>query len=218
MTDREMVYWAVDHPVYMVDYFTSAVTLEYLELLWEEFQIPGDVELVVPGPIDLPSRPPLDHITLLAEFFRAGLRLPFHSFLRRVLQRLNVAPMQLNANAYQSFISCFVLWAKYFCVKLPFSVFHNLYQMKTAPSSTGSYYFQGHQRTFVAGCPDSDELQTPAVLCDEQMVVWSAKLHSGAIQEVGPPHIQKGLCVDKGATHEVFKLGKDREAPRKGGP
>ncbi|GMN40086.1 hypothetical protein TIFTF001_009310 [Ficus carica] len=42
-------------PVYTMDYFTSAVTPEYLESLWEEFEIPSDVELVVPGPNDLAS-------------------------------------------------------------------------------------------------------------------------------------------------------------------
>ncbi|GMN66343.1 hypothetical protein TIFTF001_035413 [Ficus carica] len=73
---------------------------------------PGDVELVMPGPNDLPSRPPLGHVTLSAEFFQANLRLPFHPFLRRAFRRLSVAPMQLNANAYRILISCFVHWAK----------------------------------------------------------------------------------------------------------
>ncbi|GMN57043.1 hypothetical protein TIFTF001_026140 [Ficus carica] len=122
MTDREMVYWAGGHPVYMVDYFTSAVTPEYLELLYGSL---------------------VDQVILL-------LRSPE-----------NV------------------------CCWLP-----RLGQ----------------------------ELQALVVLCNGQMVVWSAKLHSGAIQEVGPPHIQNGLCVDKEAIHEVFKSGKDRKAPREGGP
>ncbi|GMN23734.1 hypothetical protein TIFTF001_051326 [Ficus carica] len=70
-----------DCSVYTVDYFTSAVNHEYLESLREEFQIVGYVEMVVPGPNDLPSRPPPGYVTLSAEFFRAGLRLPFHPFL-----------------------------------------------------------------------------------------------------------------------------------------
>ena len=141
----------------MVDYFTSAVTLEYLESMWEEFQISADVELIMPGLIDLPSRSPTGHIPLSAEFFRAGRCLPFHPFIRRVIQRLNVATLQLKANAYQILISFFVFWAKYFYVELSFSVFQNLYQMKTVPSLTGSYYFQGYQGTFLAGYPDSNK-------------------------------------------------------------
>ena len=156
MAVMEMVDRAGGRPVYMVDYFTSAITPEYLESLLEEFQIPGNVELVVPGSNNLPSRPPPGHVTLLVEFFRAGLRLPFHPFLRRALQRLNIAPVQLNANAYHILISYFVLWAKYFYAELPFNVLQSLYRMKTTFSLTGSYYFQGWQGTFIVGYPDSD--------------------------------------------------------------
>ncbi|GMN63822.1 hypothetical protein TIFTF001_032882 [Ficus carica] len=148
---------ARDRPVYSVDYFTSAVTPSYLAALREEFEILNIIELVVPGPNDLPSRPPPSHITLSAEFFRAELCLPFHSYLRRALTRLNVAPMQLNANAYCILISCFVLWSKNFDAKLPFRAFQILYRIKSAPASSGSYYFQGYQGTFVTGCLDSDK-------------------------------------------------------------
>ena len=69
MADMEMVDRAGGRPVYTMDYFTSAITPEYLESLPEEFQIPGNVELVVPGSNNLPSRPPHGHVTLLVEFF-----------------------------------------------------------------------------------------------------------------------------------------------------
>ena len=71
-----------DRPVYSVDYFVPADTFTYLAALREEFEIPGEVELILPGPNDLPSRPPPGCVTLSAEFFRAVLRLPFHPFLR----------------------------------------------------------------------------------------------------------------------------------------
>ena len=65
----EMVDQASDCPVYSMDYFTWAVTPRYLATLREEFQIPSDVDLVVPGESDLPSRPPPGYITLSAEYF-----------------------------------------------------------------------------------------------------------------------------------------------------
>ena len=52
----EMVDRAGGYLLNMMDYFTSAVTPEYLESMWEEFQILGDVELVVLGLND-PSWP-----------------------------------------------------------------------------------------------------------------------------------------------------------------
>ncbi|GMN66519.1 hypothetical protein TIFTF001_035583 [Ficus carica] len=155
--DAEMVELAGDRPVYTADYYTSAVTLRYLAALHQEFSIPDDVDLVVPGPNDLPSRPPSGHIALSAEYFRAGLRLPFHPFLRRALTSLNVAPAQLNANAYRVQVGCYILWAAKFSETLPLFAFHNLYRMKTVPSSKGFYYFQGFKGTFITGCPDSDK-------------------------------------------------------------
>ena len=59
----EMVDRVGGRPVYMVDYFTSTVTPKYLESLQKEFQILGDVELVVLGPNNLPSLPPSSHIS-----------------------------------------------------------------------------------------------------------------------------------------------------------
>ncbi|GMN69542.1 hypothetical protein TIFTF001_038591 [Ficus carica] len=155
--DAEMVELAGDRPVYTADYYTSAVTPRYLAALRREFSIPDEVDLVVPGPNDLPSRPPSGHIALSAEYFRAGLRLPFHPFLRRALTSFNVSPAQLNANAYRILISCYVLWAAKFSETLPLFAFQNLYRMKTAPSSKGFYYFQGFKGTFITGCPDSDK-------------------------------------------------------------
>ena len=69
MMDMEMVDSAGRCPIYTVDYFSSTVTPEYLELLQEEFQILGDVELVVPGSNGLPSHPPPGQVTLSAKFF-----------------------------------------------------------------------------------------------------------------------------------------------------
>ncbi|GMN58480.1 hypothetical protein TIFTF001_027573 [Ficus carica] len=152
-----MVELAGGHPVYSVDYFTSAVTSRYLAALRREFQIPTEVELRVPGENDLPSQPSLGYITLSVEYFRAGLRLPFHPFLRLTLTQLNVAPAQLNANAFRILISCFILWAKNYIAELPFGAFQNLYRMKSAPSSTGLYYFQGFKGTFITKCSNSDK-------------------------------------------------------------
>lgn len=52
MSDEEMVAWVGDCPIYMVDYFTITVTPKYLVLSREEFQIPDDINLVVPSSDD----------------------------------------------------------------------------------------------------------------------------------------------------------------------
>lgn len=81
----------------------------------------------------------------------------FHPFLRRALTRLNVTPAQLNENAYQILVGCYILWVKNFAAELPFRAFQNIYRMKKAPSAKGFYYFQGLKGTFITECPDSDK-------------------------------------------------------------
>ncbi|GMN47271.1 hypothetical protein TIFTF001_016450 [Ficus carica] len=53
--------------------------------------------------------------------------------------------------------------------------------MKIAPSSTGFYYFQGYQGTFITSCPDSDKSYKHLWFFARrgggaQMVVWSVGL------------------------------------------
>ena len=46
---------------------------------------------------------------------------------------------------------------KNFTEELSFRAFQNLYRMKTALASSGSYYFQGYQGTFITSYPDFDQ-------------------------------------------------------------
>ncbi|GMN30326.1 hypothetical protein TIFTF001_044470 [Ficus carica] len=55
MADWDMMDKAGYRTVYSMDYFTSAVTTSYLVSHREEFVIPNSIDLVVPGPNDLPS-------------------------------------------------------------------------------------------------------------------------------------------------------------------
>ncbi|GMN60007.1 hypothetical protein TIFTF001_029094 [Ficus carica] len=190
--DAEMVELAGDRPVYTADYYTSAITLRYLAALRQEFSIPDDVDLVVPGPNDLPSRPPSGHIALSAEYFRAGLRLPFHPFLRRALTSFNVSPAQLNANAYRILVGCYVLWAVKFSETLPLFAFQNLYRMKTAPSSKGFYYFQGFKGTFITGCPDSDK---------QFKHLW---FYAEELQELSDPERSQHKLLSEGSLKEYW--------------
>ena len=177
----------------------------------EEFQIPHDVELVVHGLNDLHSRPSPEHITLSMEFLRASLCLPFHPFLRWVLQRLNVALMQLKANAYRILISCFVLWMKYLYVELPFSMFQNLYRMKTAPSSTYLYYSKvtrgcsslvAQTQIRITGICGSTQLTSG---CLVGITIGRCRLRSACLLPL------EGITLDPGAPHRVQKPGEDRE-------
>ncbi|GMN43141.1 hypothetical protein TIFTF001_012342 [Ficus carica] len=174
-SDQEIAEHAGGFTVYSVDFYTSAVTPGYLAALRRDFQILAEVDLRVPDENDLPSRPPLGYIALSAEYFRAGLRLPLHPFLRRALTQLNVVPAQLNANAYRILVGCFILWAKNFAAELPFRAFQNLYRMKSALSLAGSYYFQGFKGTHLARNELPRSERVPVVF--QNGYVWTRAPH-----------------------------------------
>ncbi|GMN22140.1 hypothetical protein TIFTF001_051181 [Ficus carica] len=175
---QKMVELAEGHPVYSVNYFTSAVNPRYLAALRREFQIPAEVELRVPGENDLPSRPPPGYITLSAEYFRAGLRLPFHPFLRQALTRLNVAPAQLNAKAFQ------------------------LVQDEVGSLVDGLLLLPGLQGDVHHHMPGLRQVvQTPVVLRGRSVAARASYPERTPSGREGSGGIPEGLCVDSGATH-----------------
>ena len=90
--DMKMVDLAGGRLVYTVDYLTSAVAPRYLAALQEEFRIPGEVDLVVPGEDDFSSRLPPGYIALSPEYFRAGLRLPLHPLSEAGINQVERSP------------------------------------------------------------------------------------------------------------------------------
>lgn len=50
------------------------------------------------------------------------------------------------------------------------------------------------------------------------MVVWSVELCSRTVQRACPPHLQKGICMDTGATYVHDQLREDQEALKEGEP
>ncbi|GMN28123.1 hypothetical protein TIFTF001_044203 [Ficus carica] len=185
-------------PVYNVDYFTSAITPEFLDSLQEEFQSPRNVELVVPGPNNLPSRPPPGHAsTPEAERCPNAAERQCLSDLDKLL--CSLGKVQLQGVVIQrlseslpdedsSFVVRVVLFSG-----LPGNVHRRLPELR-------------------------QELQALMVLPDGHVVVWSGGLQPVALRGASPHHIQKGLCVDKGTAHGIHKPGKDREAPGEAGP
>ncbi|GMN64704.1 hypothetical protein TIFTF001_033781 [Ficus carica] len=182
-----MVELARDRPVYTADYYTSAVTLRYLTALRREFSIPDDVDIVVPGPNDLPSRPPSGHIALSAEYFRAGLRLPFHPFLRRSLTSLNISPAQLNANAYRDEDGSLVQGV----LLLP--------------------GLQGDVHHKVSGLRQA--VQAPVVLRRWPVAARTPLLLRTSPVGKSPRSVQERLRVDSSTTRPGVDFGEDRGAP-----
>jgi hypothetical protein len=83
---------------------------ERLKKYRDRYQIPEDVVLRIPDPDERACSSKYDDVAFYEADFNAGLRFPLQSFMRELLDRLNLSPGQLAPNAWRTVISCMVLW------------------------------------------------------------------------------------------------------------
>ncbi|KAL2512060.1 Uncharacterized protein Adt_17660 [Abeliophyllum distichum] len=118
----EVVRWAaLDLPSILVE--------EDLTKMREQYRIPSDVELILPGPNERACFPREGCTALHLNAFVSGMRLPLHPMLRRILRAYALAPTQPR--------------------KLP--------RKKGKEEEAGWYYFcpWGSHKPLVTGCPSS---------------------------------------------------------------
>ncbi|KAL2519553.1 Uncharacterized protein Adt_15800 [Abeliophyllum distichum] len=111
----------------------SIMKEEDLTRLREEYRIPEDIELILPGPNERACFPRLGCTALHLNAFVSGMRLPLHPMFRRILRAYDLAPTQ---SVYQP-------------RKLP--------RKKGKEEEVGWYYFcpWGSHKPLVTGCPSS---------------------------------------------------------------
>ena len=126
---------------YPIDFLKCITTPTNLFKLRNLYHIPNDVELVIPGKGDVPSRPPSGYVTLHLECFKLGVRLPLQSYFAKVLSGLHLAPGQLHPNGWRVLSGMFVLWARCGLGKPTTEEIKNLYQLKNSLKDAGWYYF-----------------------------------------------------------------------------
>ena len=90
----------------------STITAAELEAIRERYQIPAEVELVVPKSTERPSDVRPGEFSLYEEALKGGLRLLLPQIVVDVLNRLEVAPGQLMPNAWKILLSCASAWPK----------------------------------------------------------------------------------------------------------
>ena len=93
---------AVARPItpFEVDTHGSWMTKYEMALILRYYLVLNLVQFHLPGPADVPTRPPPDLIVVYRDYFTRGLWLPLHPFIREVLLNLEVSLPQLNLNAY----------------------------------------------------------------------------------------------------------------------
>ncbi|KAL2455498.1 Uncharacterized protein Adt_47249 [Abeliophyllum distichum] len=153
----EVVRWAaLDVPSIMVE--------EDLTRLREQYRIPSDVELILPGPNERACFPREGCTALHLNAFVSGLRLPLHPMLRRILRAYSLAPTQVSPNGWSQMVGGMYLWFRHsFGMEMPLHVFQTVYQPRKLPRKKGKeeeagwYYFcpWGSHKPLVTGCPSS---------------------------------------------------------------
>ncbi|KAF5945843.1 hypothetical protein HYC85_016071 [Camellia sinensis] len=90
----------------------STITAADLEAIREKYQIPAEVELLLPTSRERPSDAKPGEFSLYEEALKGGLRLPLPQVVVDVLNRLEVAPRQLMPNAWKILLACASAWPK----------------------------------------------------------------------------------------------------------
>ncbi|KAL2534836.1 Plus3 domain-containing protein [Abeliophyllum distichum] len=137
---------------------------EDLTRLREEYRIPEDIELILPGPNERACFPRLGCTALHLNAFVSGMRLPLHPMFRRILRAYDLAPTQVTPNGWSQMVGSMYLWFRHsFGMEMPLHVFQSVYQPRKLPRKKGKeeevgwYYFcpWGSHKPLVTGCPSS---------------------------------------------------------------
>ncbi len=89
---------------------SKVVDVEGLDKYRRRFQIPEDVVLWIPNSDERACSSKYGNVAFYEADFKAGLRFPMQPLMRELLHRLNLSPAQLVPNAWQTVISCMVMW------------------------------------------------------------------------------------------------------------
>ncbi|KAL2454027.1 Uncharacterized protein Adt_48475 [Abeliophyllum distichum] len=153
----EVVRWAaLDLPSILVE--------EDLTKMREQYRIPSDIELILPGPNERACFPREGCTALHLNAFVSGMRLPLHPMLRRILRAYALAPTQVSPNGWSQMVGGMYLWFRHsFGIEMPLHVFQTVYQPRKLPRKKGKeeeagwYYFcpWGSHKPLVTGCPSS---------------------------------------------------------------
>ncbi|KAL2487082.1 Uncharacterized protein Adt_31838 [Abeliophyllum distichum] len=114
----EVVRWAA------LDLPSSILVEEDLTKMREQYRIPSDIELILPGPNERACFPREGCTALHLNAFVSGMRLPLHPMLRRILRAYALAPTQVSPNGWSQMVGSMYLWFRHsFGMEMPLLCF-----------------------------------------------------------------------------------------------
>ncbi|KAL2497748.1 Uncharacterized protein Adt_23298 [Abeliophyllum distichum] len=116
----------------------SIMKEEDLTRLREEYRVPEDIELILPGPNERACFPRRGCTALHLNAFVSGMRLPLHPMFRRILRVYDLAPTQVAPNGWSQMVGGMYLWFRHsFGMEMPLHVFQSIYQPEEVAEEEG---------------------------------------------------------------------------------
>ncbi|GFZ05306.1 hypothetical protein Acr_17g0008780 [Actinidia rufa] len=125
-----------------------------LDNLGATYSFPPGVRLRIPGDGETILSARQGEVAFYKAAFLAGLRLPIHPTIRKILIHYKICPAQLSPNAWRSVICSLVIW-RHFKRHMSCDEFRCLYSLSPLPDS-GWYYFKARpEKNLLRGSPSN---------------------------------------------------------------
>ncbi|GFS36965.1 hypothetical protein Acr_00g0048950 [Actinidia rufa] len=125
-----------------------------LDKLGSTYSFPSGVRLRIPGDGETILSARQGEVAFYEAAFLAGLRLPIHPTIRKILIHYKICPAQLSPNAWRSVICSLVIW-RHFKRHMSCDEFRCLYSLSPLPDS-GWYYFKARpEKNLLRGSPSN---------------------------------------------------------------
>ncbi|PSS07223.1 Glyceraldehyde-3-phosphate dehydrogenase, testis-specific like [Actinidia chinensis var. chinensis] len=133
---------------------TNVMSQTDLDKLREKYSFPSRIQLKIPGEGETILSIREGEVTFYEAAFLAGLRLPIHPTIRRILNHFKICPAHLSPNAWRSVIYSLVIW-RYHKHHMSCDEFRCLYSLSPLPDS-GWYYFKARpEKNLLRGSPSN---------------------------------------------------------------
>ncbi|KAL5767640.1 hypothetical protein ACOSP7_014235 [Xanthoceras sorbifolium] len=112
---------------------SSVITRKDLVGLVHTFHLPMGHRVLIPRASDSPTHPPLGYVAISSHHLLAGLRFPLPRFLIKVLNLLQLTPIQLTPNVYTWLLSFYLIFRRKRIGSPTDNIIRHYFHMKKCP-------------------------------------------------------------------------------------